>query len=267
MLDIDDPEHIRNTRRLQTLGLVVDPRTEADIAKLRRFEQTAVAGAKLAFVCQANDQDGWATPPEVVPNCIPVPTDPPRNVSKPIVLFVGNCAGSISSPNVDAVRFFLAEVWPKVKTAVPAAEFHIVGATSDVVRQPAQNAPGVVVRGFVDDLEAVYAESSVSVAPIRFGTGTRIKILDAFAHACPVVSTLPGAEGIAAVPGAEIELAAGPEDFVALTVALLNDPNRNRMIGQNGHALALREYDSTVQQRKLETRFKEFLTLRQSEGK
>jgi hypothetical protein len=258
ILDIDDPEHLRNTRRLRTLGLVVDPRTTADIEKLRRFEQQAVAKAKLAFVCQPNDQEGWAIRPEVVPNCVQVPADPPRQVTKPIVLFVGNCAGSASSPNVDAVRFFIADIWPKIRAAAPAAEFHIVGATSDAVRQPAKNSPGILVRGFVDDLAAIYAQAAVSVAPIRFGTGTRIKILDAFAHACPVVSTLPGAEGIDAVPARDIELAGGPDDFADLTIALLNDPIRNQTIGRNGHALAIREYDTGVQQRKLQSRFQEF---------
>jgi glycosyltransferase involved in cell wall biosynthesis len=186
--------------------------------------------------------------------------NPPRNVSKPIVLFVGNCAGGQASPNVDAVRFFLSDIWPTVLKAVPAAEFHIVGAASDSVKQPAAATPGVVLRGFVDDLSATYAESSLSIAPIRFGTGTRIKILEAFAHACPVVSTLAGAEGISAVPGKEIELAGGAADFAEHTINLLNDAELNARIGDGGHALALRQYDAAMQQRRLVTRLSEAIT-------
>jgi glycosyltransferase involved in cell wall biosynthesis len=258
ILDIDDPEHIRGYRRLQALG-GGDRRTLADLEKLKMFERRAVAGAKLAFVCQENDQAGWDRSPEVVPNCVRVIANPTRKVSRPIVLFVGNCAGGITSPNVDAVRYFLSDIWPKVLAKIPEAEFHIVGAASEAVKQPAAAAPRVVLRGFVDDLAEVYAESSLSVAPIRFGTGTRVKILEAFAHGCPVVSTLAGAEGIDAVPGREIELAAGAEDFANWTAALLQDRELNGRIGSGGHALALREYDSVVQRQKLVERLREAL--------
>lgn len=259
ILDVDDPEHVRGYRRLQVLGAVADRRTLRDLQRLAAFERRAVAGAKLAFVCQDNDRQGWEKPPEVTPNCVQVVANPARNVIRPIVLFVGNCAGSAGSPNVDAVRFFLAKIWPEVLTAVPEAEFHIVGATSDVVRQAVAAAPRVTIRGFVEDLSAVYAEASLSIAPIRFGTGTRIKILEAFAHACPVVSTLAGAEGISAVPGKEIELAGGTHDFAQLTAALLNNPALNFQIGAGGHALALAQYDAVAQQRRLVSRLNEFL--------
>jgi len=252
ILDIDDPEHLRGSRRLAALG-GGDWRTLADLQKLKAFECRAVAGAKLAFVCQENDRrnGGWDRPPEVVPNCVQVIANPVRKMIRPIVLFVGNCAGGVSSPNVDAVRYFLSDIWPKVLAAVPSAEFQIAGAASDAVKQPASVAANVVLRGFVDDLAQVYSESSLSIAPIRFGTGTRVKIIEAFAHGCPVVSTLAGAEGINAVPGLEIELAADSGDFANWTIALLQDARLNARIGSGGHALALSQYDSGVQRKKL----------------
>ncbi len=258
ILDIDDPEHVRGMRRLAAMG-GGDRRTVRDLEKLRDFERKAVAGAKLAFVCQENDRQGWATPPEVVPNCVVVPPNPKRRAAKPIVLFVGNCAGGAGTPNVDAVRYFLADIWPIILDAVPAAEFHLVGAASEMVKQMAAAAPRIHLRGFVDALADVYAESSVAIAPIRFGTGTRIKILEAFAHGCPVVSTLPGAEGIAAVPGRDIELAADAKDFAELTIGLLKDGTLADKIGRGGHALALAQYDVATQQQLLATRLKSFL--------
>ena len=258
ILDIDDPEHIRGKRRLAALG-GGDPRTVADLEKLRDFERQAVAKAKLAFVCQEGDRQGWITSTEVVPNCVVVPGNPSRRVTKPIVLFVGNCATGPASPNVDAVRYFLTDIWPKILALMPEAEFHLVGAASELVRQLAAASPRVQLRGFVDDLADVYAESAVSVAPIRFGTGTRIKILEAFAHACPVVATLPGAEGIAAVPGREIELAAAASDFAERTIALLRDREMAERIGLGGHVLATAHYDVATQQRLLAARLGEFL--------
>jgi glycosyltransferase involved in cell wall biosynthesis len=259
ILDIDDPEHLRGLRRVQTLGGSGDRRTVRDLEKLRQFERAAVAKAKLAFVCQENDRMGWEAPPEVVPNCVQIQENHRRNVNKPIVLFVGNCAGGPATPNVDAIRFFLADIWPTILAAVPDAEFHLVGTASDTVRQSALNVPRVHLRGFVDDLADLYAEAAVSIAPIRFGTGTRIKILEAFAHACPVVSTLAGAEGIQAVPGREIELAVAADDFAAQAISLLRNPTTAEAIGRGGYELALREYNASVQQQKLTARFKQFL--------
>jgi glycosyltransferase involved in cell wall biosynthesis len=236
-----------------------DARTVRDLQKLRIFEHQAVAKAKLAFVCQENDRHGWDKPPDVVPNCVQVPANPKRRATKPIVLFVGNCAGGPASPNGDAVKFFLSDIWPKIANAVPAAEFHLVGSASDFVKQLVNGSPRIKLRGFVDDLADVYAEASLSVAPIRFGTGTRIKILESFAHACPVVATLPGAEGIAAIPGREIELSAGADDFAERTISLLRDGTLAEQIGRGGHALAQKQFDVIAQQKLLVPRLKQFV--------
>src|SRR5258706_3550142 len=80
ILDIDDAEHIRWQRRIRaTTGHDGDWRTQRDLSKLREFELAAVARAKLAFVCQENDQNGWTTSPQIVPNAIDVPANPQRN--------------------------------------------------------------------------------------------------------------------------------------------------------------------------------------------
>jgi glycosyltransferase involved in cell wall biosynthesis len=142
---------------------------------------------------------------------------------------------------------------------VPDAEFRIIGATSEAVQQAAAKSERVQLAGFVSDLSAEYAQAAISVAPIRFGTGTRIKILEAFAHACPVVSTLPGAEGIAAVPGREIELAASPGDLVSRCIYLLRDADLRERIGQGGYALARRLYDSAAQHPRIVRLLREFL--------
>jgi glycosyltransferase involved in cell wall biosynthesis len=117
----------------------------------------------------------------------------------------------------------------------------------------------VQLAGFVDDLADAYAQAAISVAPIRFGTGTRIKILESFAYACPVVSTLAGAEGIDAVPGREIELCADTIEFVSHSIRLLKDPQAREQIGGGGHALATRLYDRKAQHPRLVAMLKDFL--------
>jgi polysaccharide biosynthesis protein PslH len=100
ILDIDDPEHVRWQRRvLVTTGGAGDWRTRWDLKKLRQFEQTAAAGAKISFVCQENDAKGWQLAPVVVPNCIDLVANPQRRDAGPRLIFVGNTAGGEQSPN------------------------------------------------------------------------------------------------------------------------------------------------------------------------
>ena len=259
LLDIDDPEHIRWERRIRATSNTIDARTHRDLKKLKTFEYAAVAKAKMSFVCQENDRQGWPKAPEVVPNGVDLQAQPKRDVKSPRVIFVGNCAGGEKSPNADALAYFVREIWPLILKAIPAAEFHVIGAADDAAKAVAQNSPQTHLRGFVPNLADEYAQAAVSVAPIRFGTGTRIKILEAFAHACPVVSTIIGAEGIAAVPGREIELAGAPADFAARCIELLQNETLREKIGRGGYELAAKTYDRKVIQNSLLPRLRSAL--------
>ena len=100
-------------------------------------------------------------------------------------------------------------ILPEIRDRVPTTELRLVGRpgpdTSDLAR-----APGVVATGTVDDLAAELTRADVAVVPVRFGSGTRIKILEAFAHRIPVVSTTIGAEGLDVTNGRELLIADDP---------------------------------------------------------
>lgn len=113
---------------------------------------------------------------------------------EPMLLFVG---GFNHPPNADAVNWFMTEIWPLVKSEVADATFHIVGSnTPDSISALADE--GVHIHGFLsdDELEEMYDEALVSIAPLRFGAGIKGKILGSMAHGVPVVTTSIGAEGI-----------------------------------------------------------------------
>jgi glycosyltransferase involved in cell wall biosynthesis len=261
-LDVDDPEHVRNRRRIEaTTGGRGDLRTRWDLVKLRRFEQRAVANAAASFVCQEQDRLALGGIPAVAPNCVDVPEPaPPRRVDRPVVAFVGNFAGPVKTPNTDALLWLLNDVWPAVRRAVPDAELHVIGRTGDAARtRLASPPPGVRAFGFVEDLAAAYASAAVAVAPIRFGTGTRVKILEAFAHACPVVSTPVGCEGIEAADDREVLLADTADDFAARCVRLLTDPAARERLGMAGRALAATRYNRRVQHDRLVETFRRLL--------
>ena len=134
----------------------------------------------------------------MIPNCVDVPPAcPPRRATEPRIIFIGNFAGV--SPNTYALGWFLDEIWPLIR-AVPACQFRVIGKlVGDLERRVCQRRAQVAV-GFVENLGQAMSEASLSVAPIRYGTGTRVKIIESFALGCPVVSTTIGCEGIDAKP-------------------------------------------------------------------
>jgi glycosyltransferase involved in cell wall biosynthesis len=260
VLDVDDPEHLRWHRRMEAEGIRRDWRTLRDLEKLRRFEQQAVASAAKAFVCQ--EQDRRAFPGKnviVVPNGVHLPPPRRRPVTQPVVLFLGNFAAGPGSANGDALVWFIADVWPRVLQETPAAECRIVGKISSDLRARIAGAPGVRVVGFVESLETAFAEARVSVAPVRFGTGTRIKILDAWAHGCPVVSTSAGAEGLGAKSGDNLLLADDAAAFAARCVELLRDPLRAAQIGAAGRRTVAAAYDAAKIEERLAAFFRDLL--------
>ncbi|MEP5568001.1 MAG: glycosyltransferase [Halioglobus sp.] len=108
-------------------------------------------------------------------------------------------------PNVQGLLWFIAEVWPELVTRHPDLRFDIVGKNPDKRLQEAvaQHA-GIHLTGYVADLQTVYKDSRVSVAPLLFGSGMKVKVLDAMARGIPTVTTSVGAEGIDVENGVEL---------------------------------------------------------------
>src|SRR5262249_58738979 len=103
-------------------------------------------------------------------------------------------------PNVDAVTYFVRDIWPIVRAAVPDAEFVIVGQSpSREVRRLAR-VPGVVVTGWVSDVTRYLQEAAAFVAPLRLARGIQNKILEAMAAGVAVVSTTAGVAGVGPAP-------------------------------------------------------------------
>ncbi len=239
ILDIDDPEHIRRAEAAQWTddGNAAWQR-RLDLRRLKRFEINCARSAKACFVCQPRDavpfqQAGIV--PIIVPNCVEVGlTCPPRQVTSPKLVFLGNMQGSRPGPNVDAMLWLINDIWPRIRRAVPNAECLLAGPIRPEYRDQASGIEGMRVMGFVDDLQNLLQTASVSIAPIRFGTGTRIKILEAMAAGCPVVSTRKGCEGIEAADGMEIVIADDSQVFSDACVRMLKDAAWGGEIGRAG---------------------------------
>ncbi len=128
--------------------------------------------------------------------------------------------------NADAVRFLCADILPVLRRlAARDVRIDVIGGGADASITALAADPAIAVHGFVDDPAPLYAAVDISVAPIRAGGGTRIKILEAFALGVPVVATRLGAEGIDAIDGTHLLLADDAAAFAAACVRLKNDPD------------------------------------------
>ncbi len=221
--------------------------------RLRRLE-AAVCRAVDAVTC-VSAEDGRllhalapGRPPVLVPNGIDVddyaPGDgAPAPDAPPSVVFTGKMD---YRPNVDAVLWFMAEVWPRVRAEAPRARCLIVGQRPTPAVQALGRQAGCAVTGAVEDTRPFIAEASVYIAPLRQGGGTRFKLLEALALGRPVVSTTLGAEGFPVTAGRELLIADSAADFARAVLRLMADQALAQQVGSAGRAFVRARYDWRV---------------------
>ncbi len=151
-------------------------------------------------------------------------------------------------PNADGIRWFAQDVFPLSRHTIPKATLTFVGMNPprDFVRLADNPESGVRVTGFVEELDPYFAESTLMVIPVRAGGGMRVRILEAFARAMPVVTTTVGLEGIQAQPGTDVLVADSPADFAQSVIGLLQDKLLQDELSANGRRLVEQRYDWQV---------------------
>lgn len=145
-------------------------------------------------------------------------------------------------PNVEAVVSFARTCWPLIRAQVPDATWLIVGRNPLPEVQRLADLPGVTVTGSVPDVRPYLAQSAVAIAPLHIGSGTRLKILEAFAMHKAVVTTALGCEGLAVDPGKHALVADTPEAFAEAVMKLLANRLLCTTLGDAGRSLVEAEY-------------------------
>ncbi len=145
-------------------------------------------------------------------------------------------------PNVDAVLWFASEVWPHVRRARPDAQFYIVGRNPSAEVLALGRRPGITVTGAVDDTRGWVAGATVYVVPMRMGGGVRLKVLQAMAMGCAIVSTPMGAEGITVQDGKEMLFAPTAVGFSRAVLRLLQDAELRAALGSAARRTAVTRY-------------------------
>jgi glycosyltransferase involved in cell wall biosynthesis len=212
-------------------------RREAD--KLRIAEEGAVRRCAVVSTCSLEDARVIGSS-NVLPNVSSGPgTDFVRDPIPRTLVFTGTlCWG----PNVDAARWMAKEIMPKIRERVVDARLRIVGRDPGPQVKELEGLAGVEVVGEVPSIWAELARASVSVAPIRMGSGTRIKIIEAAFAGLPTVATTIGAEGLDFQPLRDIELADDASAFAQACIRFLENPRRAKEVGDNATRVAKLSY-------------------------
>jgi len=179
---------------------------------------------------------------EVVPNGVDCQLNRPGLARPRPGALVYN--GSLTyGANYDAMRWFLAEVYPRLKSQIPGVSLTITGSTRGVDLAGLTLDDTVHLTGFVDDVRLPVAGAELCVVPIRQGGGTRLKILEAMALGTPVVATTKGAEGLDVIDGEHLLLADDAETFAARTLDLLHNPILRQRLATRARQRVETHYD------------------------
>jgi glycosyltransferase involved in cell wall biosynthesis len=214
--------------------------SEVDAAKLRAIAH----GARTVVIPNGVDVDFFrpSFPQDVVPGR---------------VAFLGP---TYMFPNRDAVEFFLADAWPLVRERCPESTLHLIGKNSIDEKARFESHAGVTCNGHVPDIRPHFAETAVSIVPLRVGGGTRLKILDSWSMAKAVVSTSVGCEGLQTVDGRNILIRDDPTDFADAVVQVLRDRELRDRLGYEARKTAEELYGWRVVGRKLVAYYQDLMS-------
>jgi glycosyltransferase involved in cell wall biosynthesis len=212
-------------------------RNTLHLQRIQASEQTLICQADQVWVCSQQDQDQLHEQygnfqSFVVPNGVDQAFYADISHQKSLlsadsetthnVIFTGNFA---HLPNAQAAEVLIAEIYPALKALYPQTRLLLVGRQATAYMQAAaQQDPHIVVPGEVPDIRPYLAIARTMVVPLTQGSGTRLKILEAFAAQCPVVSTAKGAEGLDVRDGKQLLIRNGSADLVQGALQLWTHP-------------------------------------------
>jgi glycosyltransferase involved in cell wall biosynthesis len=254
LLNKDDVAHVIMQRHLAVQGtLAARAYGTLEVRKVRRWERWACTRVTAVLACSDHDRAILqALAPRarvyVAPNVVDTSHYVPMGRPEPrTVVFQG---GMEWHPNRDAVEFFASAVLPALRRLVPDVVFRVAGRCSDEFRRRWEPR-GVSFTGWVPEMRDEIARAAVCVVPLRVGSGTRLKILEAGAMTKAIVSTTLGAEGLAFVNGEEICLADEPNAFARAVADLLGDDARRLSLGRAARLRVEKDYSMPALQASL----------------
>jgi glycosyltransferase involved in cell wall biosynthesis len=219
----------------------------ADLRKAEQLERRALQDYDQVIVCSDEDAAafGGAAPLDrsklrVVPNGVDLSAFSVTALpAEPRILFPATLG---YAPNVDGALWFCGEIWPRIKAAVPAATLELVGRGPVPEVLALADTDGVAVHPDVPSMTPYYEAARAVVVPLRSGTGTRLKALEAMACGRPVVGTTIGLEGIGVRDREQLLVADRPGAFADAVIELLSDAELASGLAQAGRVHVERRF-------------------------
>ncbi len=204
--------------------------TDLERKWLPRFSTLLVASAMdLEAVARITGHPSTVVYPNAIPR-VPLP----MAVKRDEIVFSGNLE---YHPNRSAIRYFHDQIWPGLRDRWPKLQWTLVGRNHEDMERRLAADPRVYFTGPVPDAITRMASAQVAVVPLLAGSGTRIKIIEAWAAGLPVVSTSIGAEGLPAQHGRDLLIADTPRDFVEAVSSILESHTLSKALSRNGRLL------------------------------
>jgi sugar transferase (PEP-CTERM/EpsH1 system associated) len=220
--------------------------------RIARFE--AEVCEKVDCVIAVSDEDAIAlrnlsqdAPASVVPNGVSVDdytnSREQLDLGQHVLVFTGKMD---YRPNIDAMRWFTSVILPAIQEEIPDTRLYIVGQKPHARVEMLRDKPNVAITGWVTDVRPYLHAAHVYVAPLRMGSGTRLKILEAMAAGCAVVATSYAASGLTAEVRDVMVVADDEKAMATAIVALLRAPQKREALGKAAQKYVKQRYDWTV---------------------
>jgi polysaccharide biosynthesis protein PslH len=237
-------------------GIKSKLKAKIQLDHLKSIEGDFTKQVSQVWVCSEDDVSlinefyGQVSPTYVVPNginvahydCVRSSEYSPKTGLEDIsrnVLFLGQLS---YSPNTVAAKLLINQIYPQLRELYPDSRLLLVGRSpTQFMLDAAKRSPGIIVTGSVPDVRPYLAAASVMIVPLLQGGGTRLKIVEAFAAGCPVVSTAKGAEGINATDGEHL-LIREVEELVAGVSQIWSDSSLGEKLARSAYKLVQAEY-------------------------
>lgn len=215
-----------------------------EYVRMKEYEQDLIKKFDQLIITSEIDREaiGDFETLQVIPNGVDFNTFPfVLSGREPnTIIFTGNMG---YFPNINAVQYFSQEIFPLVKKVIPQAQFIVVGPNipHEVRQQLLQ--PGITVTGFVENVHDYIRKASVSVAPMRSGSGIQNKVLEAMSTGTPIVATPFAIGALPVESGRHMLIAADAKEFSESVIRLLISPTLHKHISEQARLLVEQDFD------------------------
>ena len=233
IFDTVDLHYLREQRAADLAG---DAALQRAAARTREAELDVIARSDITLVVSETERallakDAPRARVEVLSNLHALAGPGLPFAQRHDLVFVG---GFRHPPNVDAVRWFVQDIFPMLRARLPELQFHCIGSHTPTEILALSTQPGVHVHGHVPDIGPYMDGCRIAVAPLRYGAGVKGKVNLSMAHGQPVVATSCAAEGMHLVDGHDVLLADDAREFAAAILKLHDDATLWNTLSANG---------------------------------